>query len=593
MPAAGTVALPTDRDAENPANPLTETVYRRCLAAIAAYMLAAGLCFGGWGLPNGNQTWAADSVAPMTPLSVAYHVFAEDGPNSGYFYFKYPVGHQLALAAISAPIVATAWLTGDLAGIETDYPYGFSDPEKYLTILGRTMRTLSALFVTAVVLLVAGIARRLVDFETGVFAAAALAGSYPLMFYAHTSNVEAAFLFWAFLCLYAAIRGSDGDGAKWFWAVGISAAMAVSTKEQIAGFLVLLPAAILIAHGGAFWRYRTAPFGNEKFPGWLPEGIPTGVGLCAATMLLANAAFYNPSGFLNRYRFLTHTLPAEVREKYSAYEFPIDFSTHWGFVDELLHIGKAVSAVAASLGGPALAAALVGLVLISVRSPARAMWLWAPVIGYYAVSLRVLKQVEIRYTMPLSTVLAIPAGIFFAYLFRRGGAARAVALVAVFFGFVYSGEVLVMLAQDSRYAAERWMQPKLAAGDSVEVYQSWTYLPRWKRTDGVTKPSVDEMAVADVTARAPDWIVISSKAKEGITMYPNPDWRDGRGMMLERPDNVRMLAALEDGSLGYDVVAEFAAPGFIPRELITSLNPGITVYGKNPSKSPGSVADPG
>jgi hypothetical protein len=221
------------------------------------------------------------------------------------------------------------------------------------------------------------------------------------------------------------------------------------------------------------------------------------------------------------------------------------------------------------------------------------MWIWAPVIGYYAVSLRILKQVEIRYTMPLSTLLAIPAGIFFAYLFRRGGAARAVGLAALAFGFVYSGEVLLMLGHDARYAAERWIQPKLATGDTVEVYQSWTYLPRWQRADGVTKPSVDAMRVEDVTDRAPDWIVISSKGKEGITMYPNPDWRDGRGMMLERPDNVRMLAALENGSLGYDVVAEFAPPGFIPRELITSLNPGVTVYGKNASKSPESAADPG
>jgi hypothetical protein len=123
-------------------------------------MLAASLLYGGWGLPNGNQTWAADSVAPMTPLSVAYHIFAENGFNSGYFYFKYPVGHQLLLAAVSAPVLATAWLRGDLAGIETDYPFGFSDPEAYLTVLGRTARTLSAIFATAIVLLVAGIARQ-------------------------------------------------------------------------------------------------------------------------------------------------------------------------------------------------------------------------------------------------------------------------------------------------------------------------------------------------------------------------------------------------------------------------------------------------
>jgi hypothetical protein len=181
----------------------------------------------------------------------------------------------------------------------------------------------------------------------------------------------------------------------------------------------------------------------------------------------------------------------------------------------------------------------------------------------------------------------------FADLWRRRGAARAVSIACVAFGILYAAEVPVMLGFDSRYAAERWTREKLAAGDDVEVYQSWTYLPRWKRTEGVTKPPVDAMSIDDILRRSPDWIVISSKGKEGITMYPNPDWRDGRGMMLTRPDNVRMLAALEDGTLGYRVVAEFPPTRLIPRQLITSLDPGITIYGRRPSESAPRSANPG
>ena len=85
---------------------MSETFYRRGLSLVLITTLLAGLTALAWGLPNGNRTWAADSVAPMTPYSVAYHVFAEHGPNSGYFYFKYPVGHQLLLAAVGSPVLS-------------------------------------------------------------------------------------------------------------------------------------------------------------------------------------------------------------------------------------------------------------------------------------------------------------------------------------------------------------------------------------------------------------------------------------------------------------------------------------------------------
>jgi hypothetical protein len=138
--------------------------------------------------------------------------------------------------------------------------------------------------------------------------------------------------------------------------------------------------------------------------------------------------------------------------------------------------------------------------------------------------------------------------------------------------------VLRLLSGDARYDAERWMQPRIDEGSSVEVYQSWTYLPRWEASRGVSRPPVDAMSIAHVRDRSPDFIVISSKGKEGITMYPNPDWRDGRGMMLIREENRAMLAALESGQLGYRRVASFAPTLWIPRELITSLAPAIDIY---------------
>jgi hypothetical protein len=73
-----------------------------------------------------------------------------------------------------------------------------------------------------------------------------------------------------------------------------------------------------------------------------------------------------------------------------------------------------------------------------------------------------------------------------------------------------------------------------------------------------------------------------------MTMYPNPDWRDGRGMMLERESNRRFLEALEDGRLGYRPIAAFERRPLFRRELITSLNPSVTIYARQEPGAPGA-----
>lgn len=546
---------------------------------ICGAYLAASVFHSSWGLPNGNRTWAADSVAPMTPLAVAYRTFAESGFDSGYFYFKYPVGHQLVLAAATAPVMLVAYLRGDLSGIENDYPFGLVSADDYLAAMAHIARFLSALFATGVIALVAALTSRWHGRLAGALAALVAAGCYPLLFYAHTSNVEAAFLFWSWLALFGAVVGVEDQKPRALWVMGFAAAMAVSTKEQILGFVVLLPLVLVIhhawtAHGATGWRRL------------LPRGAVTGGIIAVVTWAGVNAAFFNPSGFLNRIRFLTHTLPADVRARYAAYEFPVDFSSTWSGGDELAHLGKVLSAVLASIGWPAAVTAVCGLAWIVAKRRRDALWLLAAALGYYLVSLRVLKQVELRYVLPWSILAAVPAGVFLARLVKSGRIARAVAAGVIGFGLVYSGEVLRLLANDARYAAERWMQPHIDEGRRIEVLQSWTYLPRWEAVRAVSRPPVDAMSIDAVRSRSPDFIVISSKGKEGITMYPNPDWRDGRGMMLTREENLAMLEALESGNLGYERVERFAPTIWIPRELITSLAPTIDVYRRLSSEAP-------
>jgi hypothetical protein len=358
--------------------------------------------------------------------------------------------------------------------------------------------------------------------------------------------------------------------------------MAISTKEQILGFLALLPLVIVL-------RQLVISRGRTGLGRVLPAGAIGGGVLALFVWLGVNAAFFNPSGFLNRIRFLTHTLHPEVRERYAGYEFPLDFSTSWTFADELSHFGKVLGAVVSSIAWPAALAALAGIALLAVRRKPALLYIVAAAAGYYLVSLRVLKQVELRYVLPWSVLASVPAGALLARLSEHSRLGRAACAVLAGFGLFYASEVLRVLAGDARYEAEAWMAPYLERRHSVEVFQSWTYLPRWEREPSVVKPPTDEMSVAAVRERHPDFIVISSKGKEGITMYPNPDWRDGRGMMLVREDNLHMLEALEDGRLGYERVRHFERPLWLPRELITSLNPAIDIYRRAEAADPPPV----
>src|SRR5690349_9907822 len=89
--------------------------------ALPAFVFAAALFVYtrsiGWGLPSGDETWAADAIKPSAPLAVAFHNFGH-GWNSGWFWFKYPPLHAFILCALYAPYLAWLWATGGLTRFE-------------------------------------------------------------------------------------------------------------------------------------------------------------------------------------------------------------------------------------------------------------------------------------------------------------------------------------------------------------------------------------------------------------------------------------------------------------------------------------------
>lgn len=539
--------------------------YRRgALAAIVLLSLVGNSFHLQWGLPNGNATWAVDAITPLTPLSAAYQSFTKD--ESGWFYFKYPLGHPLVLLTAYSPYLATLYFVRGWQPAR-QYPYGFAEPERAFFILALIGRAVSVLMGTATVVIVYALGAELFEPLVGLAAAATAASSLVLIFYAHTTNLDVPLAFWMLLAVLCAVRLMRR--VQWVdsLALGTAAAMGFATKEAAAGILVVLP--VLIA--GAQLRQlrplsivKVAPVVTRLVTGAFVTGVVYG---------LATNGFVNPAGVINRWRYLNGTLPAEFfgtvvpRPPYVEVTRGVSFATHARLLRELW------SSLVEAVGVPLFTAGLCGSVIALIRTPRPAALLLLLMVAYYYVTLTALPLVTLRYVLPLSLLLAVFGGVFFvrlAQVSRVGGAAAVLLLLA---GLAYGGSVDYLLAYDPRYAAEAWLREH-ALGRTVETYSRVTYLPRMPVGVSLLQPAFEDVTIDGLARRHPDFILLN-KADIGHVTGRYDTVKVG---VRQRPENQAFLRALLAGSLGYRAVAHFHTPSPLVRDgAIRSLNPEIMI----------------
>ncbi len=550
-------------------------------------------CIGlGWGLPNGNDTWAADAIKPGAPLSVMYRVFVAEPWNSGWFWFKYPMGHVLILATLYAPYVGFLFLTGGIEDPTSTFPYGMADPDTTLAVLALIGRAVSATMGAGVAAIAYLLVNRSFGRIHGWSAAAATALCYPMVFYSHTTNVEVPYTFWTMLAFLGAVRIAEGGARGGAWLMlGVGAAMAVSTKEIAGGFFLGLPVVLIAVH-----LLAARPFRDLVVGGLLAAAAT------AVTIVLANNVLWNPTGFTQRLAFLTHSLPEEVAAKYAPYYFPIDFEGYRGWSVELAQLGIAATRVMESLGLPTTALALIGLAIAAIKRPYWAAMAVAAAIGFYLVGVKAMLSLSVRYVLPVSVLGAVSAGIALGALLE-GRQLRplrlGIAVLAFVYIAVYGFDVSQMMVRDGRYRAEDWLAQNLGPEDSVETYQRPTYLPRFERSAHIERVAFMDRTINAFAERNPDYVVLSSAGISGITVKYKTDWQSdaekadewipaqisvtGKVMNYNRRQNLEFLESLRSGKLGYSELARFQADPWIERPLMKSLNPEITIYGRSPA----------
>ena len=529
----------------------------------------------GWGIPNKNDEWPVDSFNPVAAMAVTKRAFFDEPWNSGWFNRKYPLGHPVVLSIVQVPYLIWLRVTGEFDRPTSDYPYGFRDPEHALTVLPLLARLISALMGVAVVVLTYVIASTLFGTSAGLIAAVLVTGTYPMVYYAHTANADMPLLFWLALTVAAALAWADHSSSRAAALCGIAAGMALFTKEQSIGMLVAVP---------LVWFLRTRSVKLLEWRAATKQIALAGMGFIVITVLVGNL-WWNPAGFVNRWRFLLGILPAEISDIYDPLVLrnPAVFSLG-AEIDNLLDWADMVTH---ALTLPVIILCLAGVVWTLWRYPRQAAIPLLLGVSYYLISLRTLGAVSAHYTMPLLFCLIILGGAIGGALLDRiqrlpnlrlRRVAMSGAVVAMGFTLLPAIEIDHLLMNDPRYAAEDWLAAHVRAGGRVEIYQPPKRLPRFSPNLEVSTVPLEKRTVELFLERRPEVVVLSSGGDAGLTARRNPSWQLGDPLLIHLEPMQKFFELLRGEKLGYRRVAHFHTVPLWIAPRIGSLNPEITIF---------------
>jgi 4-amino-4-deoxy-L-arabinose transferase-like glycosyltransferase len=540
---------------------------RPLLVILIAFASLAAVTVG-WGLPDGatplsTGLWAIDAIGPVEPLSEAYQRFTRDGTEN----VIYPLFHYIVLTAAYAPYVVFASLTGALRHPSSEFPYGATEPEAFFQTLSIIGNLVSVAMAIGIVLIVFDVTRRLFDVRAARWAAAFSAFLAPLVYYAGTTNLDVPYLFWTLLAIRALLQGASDGRLGYFVFSGVAAGLAVATKDQAVGYFALWPLVIpvLVAR-----LRRQDPQDQQAWRALLDRRtLAAGVAVIATYAIANNLLLGGWQGFIRHLEFIS-----TFRE----------INVHLGAAPTFG--GQAALSIEAAeqllwmMGPLTLLLAIVGV----WRSVRTRRWLPLLLLAFaasYYVFIVMPTLAHSRYLIGIALLLAPFAGhavaasveqsVRVAWLTRGAGFAALATEV------VLCLHLANVLLNDSRYAMERWVRANVAERSTIESQTQPRYLPRLGdrfnyATVGNSFDAVSyellggELTPAGLQSRSPPYVMILMAS--GLSGDP------------QRTDEPRLrqyFSALVDGSLGYDVVARFQTPNYLPFRQITAGTQPTTI----------------
>ena len=539
-----------------------------------------------WGLPA-SDGWDDDGIAPRNIVSGLILTYQ---PGS---YYIYPPLHYLLLTILTLPVTLVSLINAHSLH-QQDVIASFIQPQ-YMTVDALVARLVNSAMSLGTILCVARITELIAGKRAGLFAAAALALEATGVYYAHVTNLDAAYLFWTSLSLLFWTRLVIEHEPKHLrWGIMFAAA-AIATKDQAyATFLLSAPALLAVWFLADSWPRRHAAKVIRPLALW------TLIALFA--LLLADGAITNPVGFLKRLEFLTGPASRDYAFYAESWRGRLALLT-----DMAGHFPHSYPVAAASLGLIGLALHVFNRHMDPARWAAGLLPLFAILSFTLAFNFVALRSEE-RFVLPQWVFSAVYIGIaadflVFSDLRAVRYAAGCLLLPLAFYALFECAALDRAFLADPRYDAERWLRAHVHPGQTLEIQGQNCYLPRlpegavMTRVD--TRPLVPRnpqihvtearQAYEDIEQRRPQFILIP-KTWIMPFLLPEGDPGPGRIYSMRQERNFKntserdYFAALSAGRLHYRLAHESVyQPGFWPDVTIhESLGQSVEIFERNP-----------
>lgn len=461
-----------------------------------------------WGLP-GSDAWEDDGIAPRDFLVGAYEAYIPG------HYFTYPPVHLLGLSLLTSPVWGIALARAPSLAPADVIPVMIQVPT--MTILTFVARMVSEMMALGIIYSLAKLAEEVWGKRASLLVALVIAVNAPLGYYAHTSNLDVPYFFWACFALLELVRTIARAEPRRLRRVVLFAALAVGTKDQAyAIFLVGFPLAMTT------WLLADREARARR--GELAKQFAIGLGIWGFLFLLVSGAITNPSGFAARIHFLLG--PASQNHAY--------YASNWAGRIEILK--RLAIGFDRFYPWPFAAAVLAGLGIHALRSRLPRPQLVAGLVPLFGAASFIIcfnftaRRTEHRFAMPEMTLLAIYAGVAFDRLldvaksatFRRVATASIAAVLA--WGLFECAAIDANMVLDPRYDAEAWLAEHVHENDTIEIYGANAYLPRFPKGARISRidltplsarnplPGVVEVQAnfSDIEQRKPRYIVVTA-----------------------------------------------------------------------------------
>ncbi|MEQ1693224.1 MAG: hypothetical protein ABMA00_18175, partial [Gemmatimonas sp.] len=514
-----------------------------------------------WGLPQSTtefvrRVWGVDELGPHGSLNAIRAMLGFEG----YVTPQYPLAHYFVQALLVWPY-HLAMLLADNVGLPPQ-----SDSLVVLVLLHRLPSVLmTAGTVTAAAVLIRRISG---SASSSWFVAAAVASIVPLLYYARTSNVDAAALFWTTVALLPATSAlRDGLTARRAMLIGLCAAAAIATKDQQYAFFAGLAIVLAASH---VHRVRA---GVETGAAWKAPVL--GAVVAIGAYLLLSGALILPSWFAGHIAFIREgsaaAIPQHLRGLIGTYfEHPATIAGYSQVtVDTFTLVHSAV-------GAPIMVLALIGGVMLAKENRWMLALLLVPVLSLFAGVIVPVRFVLARFVLPVDLVCCLLAGVAIAGALRVSRwrtIGQFAAAGTVGWAVLRGADLTWQMHADARYEAEPWLDHNLRRGDTLAYYGAARKLPGMRR-DIVIVPAPDQYLPDLVYGRGgppttvpPFIIVIPQLPTESAHEWNVPD---------------SSFTALIDTAGAYRQVLAIRTRSLFPRFLLSasSVNPTVRVFAR-------------